>query len=160
MTVYFNNSLDEKTVPELIKRLDEVNKEDGPHTLYFSSEGGLNASTDLLLHYLNSKCLEWNLVGNYELMSNGFTLFAKFKGRKTILRETMILLHLSGFPIHTRENIKNKDNLKRAKEDLEESNKKLIKLYKSIGVPKKYIKQINQGADVILYYKDFKHFKL
>lgn len=160
MTVHFNNELNNDTVPELIKQLDEVNKEEGPHTLYFSSTGGFNSSTELLLHYLNNNCLEWNLVGNYELMSNGFVLFAKFKGIKVILEETIVMLHLFGFPIHTRANVKNEGNLKRAKADLKEGNKKLIKLYKSIKVPKKYIKQIKQGEDVMLYCKDFKKFKL
>tara|TARA_R100000951_G_scaffold95918_1_gene85079 strand:- start:1719 stop:2201 length:483 start_codon:yes stop_codon:yes gene_type:complete len=160
MIVNFKNELNNKSVGELIKKLDEVNKEDGPHTLYFSSVGGFSSSTELLLHYLNNNCLEWNLVANHELMSNGFVLFAKFKGPKLILKETEVMLHLFGFSINTRDDVKNEDNLKRAKLDLKESNKELLKLYKSIKVPNKYIKRIKKGEDVMLYYEDFKKFKL
>ena len=160
MIHHFNKSLNDKHVSELIMELDKINKEDGQHTLYFTSCGGDSCSTELLLYYLNTQCLDWKLIGHSELYSNGFDIVVRFKGTKKILSDTIIMLHIKSFTVHMRELKNSNSTLQRAQDDLDYSNKKYIKLLKKIGVPKKYIKSVVSGKDIYLYELDIKKLKI
>ena len=163
IAITFDDTLTYESVAGLIQRMEGVKKtvtSPTKMTLYFSSFGGDVSSSDLLIDYLNQEPMLWDLVAFDRLDSAAFDVYYEYKGVKRFTKSISACFHMMQISTSTREEMQSEDNLKRAKENVSDCNRAYAHLLGKIGFKSSWLKEVKQGKDVILYYKDFVKLKI
>jgi|LakMenEpi03Aug12_release.lakeMendotaPanAssembly.Ray.scaffolds.fasta_scaffold1214101_2 hypothetical protein len=154
-TYHFDNTLGVAEVRELIDTLTMHDKID----LFITTEGGETVSTEVLIHYLNSRKDDITLYFIDYVMSSGIFLLTDFKGKKVITESLdYILAHKIDRMVYM--NREQPIAISVLQEQLEVQNNEIAKKLSKIGFNKQEVKDYNLGKDVILLRKDFNRLKI
>ena len=157
MVVLFNNVIAHNEVDELLQELRGIDASpENPIHLYFATHGGEPAYIKALVYYLNLRKDEI-VVHLFDILHSAGIFMFNFKGKINIVHdnEPIWILHRIDQLVYTQRKNQGLDSKKQIKA-LKRWNKRLIKLYRKIGVSEKNIKKVGEGRDVYLYPKDIK----
>jgi ATP-dependent protease ClpP protease subunit len=154
---YFNKDITANTITELVDNLQEI---DGKIRLYFSTNGGNSDPMTYLVSFLNSRKEDITVVLIDRLCSAGTLILSDFKGViKMDKGLDFILFHMSDRESFSLRKGGASDKII-TQQDLHRNKIFAKKLKKKGFLTDKQLKQYSKGDDVILYRKDFKHWKL
>jgi len=155
MVLTFNNEISKGSVSELIYQLEEFR--DSNIDLFFSTEGGSLVYAEVLLHYLNTHCVQnVTLIFTSLIASAGVIMMTDYKGKKLLSEwlDVVVLHAIDRTELgHTRLQKYERNFITKDKKYSSELLKKLTKAFK---LTNKEQDRFNKGKDVILEEKDLK----
>lgn len=155
-TIIFDKEINSDSIRELIKDIeDNIEK---VIIIYFTTSGGNNVDTEILIEMLNGCSADITLVAVWGINSNGFKIFFRVTNIKRVLMpRAHAIVHLSSRSIETMDLLPDADKVDKFLIDgLKQENERLMKFYVDVGLNYDELLKVEEGGEVVLGYDRLK----
>lgn len=145
-SIIFDGELNTESVRNLII---EIEKDDQPIELYFSTNGGEDSISEFLSKVLKRESERIIIFAGDIISSNGFWIYGKFNGLKCLSQGTSAIVHKSWIRTYSYDLTNKQSKGFNQLHELEKNNKSTYDFYSQF-LTKKEMSRFKNGGDIFL----------